>query len=526
MTKKFKPLLLSTELRNPTRFSNFLEVLYSQNNKELTRDLVKNVYLKLFEQGYYQPTRFSSELEKNEIKKRWDEGELLTSSQTNNLYELNPQRHGQKGFDYGWCSRWKTHYFIFKRLGFVNFTYQSDLEDPVNQSDSDNYKKYRSESLPLTFTDIGKKFIESNNESEKTALYINGFTKMQRGFLTEDLNKNIPLTLLLKTLKLLISVNDKGISNYELLIWGYWKNNNAEELFNSIMLFRKKFGSDPSFEQIEEFCRDEVQNGDIQRNLRRSGIIDNYKRYLHLTGLFTIRGAGRYLSISDSNIDIVNYLIDNYSDYIEFSNEEDYLSYLQTVDKKIIDLVTKKEISVPIRDYRLNELLEIFGIDLVKNELSNLTNYKDLSKNPIIKTLSDPKRLEFLTSIYLKSVYSNAEVKPNYIPDDEGIIQSFAPNSIGDIVVEFDNKNATLYEVTMKRGTVDQEQSIASCVRHLIELRKNFPYAKAVIIAPVIHQDTKLKVDMVCIRSDNDLNNGDVTAMTIDEFISVENSLT
>ena len=57
---------------------------------------------------------------------------------------------------------------------------------------------------------------------------------MKWTILTEDLNKNIPLTLLLKTLKLLIEENDKGISNYELLIWGHWKNNNADELFESI----------------------------------------------------------------------------------------------------------------------------------------------------------------------------------------------------------------------------------------------------------------------------------------------------
>ena len=306
---------------------------------------------------------------------------------------------------------------------------------------------------------------------------------------------------------------------YELLIWGHWKNNNADELFESIQTFRSRYGSDPSFEQIEEFCRNEVIEGDIKRNLRGSGYIDNYKRYLHLTGLFTIRGAGRYLSLNKDSIKVIDYLIKNYSDFIEFNNEDEYLNYLQKIDEKIVELVVDQEVTQPKRDHKLSEVYERFGQETIEKELINLINYKDYSSDPVIRTLDDPKRLEFLSSLFLFSKFPEAKVKPNYIPDDEGIIQSFAPNGIGDIVVEIDDENAILYEVTMKRGTVPQEQSIASAVRHLIELREDFPSAIAIIIAPTIHFDTMLKVDMVPSRSYIDLEQGTIQALTIEEFV-------
>ena len=88
-------------------------------------------------------------------------------------------------------------------------------------------------------------------------------------------------------------------------------------------------------------------------------------------------------------------------------------------------------------------------------------------------------------------------------------------------MVEIDDENAILYEVTMKRGTVPQEQSIASAVRHLIELREDFPSAIAIIIAPTIHFDTMLKVDIWFLHAlyiDLGLK-GVIQALTIEEFV-------
>mgnify|MGYP001210122679 CR=1 FL=1 len=520
MNAKFKPLLLATEIRNPARFTDFLESLSVHDGKILNKETIKDVYLDLFSKGIYRPTRFETPEFKESIKEKWNSGELLTSDESEKLYRLNPQRHGQKGFDYGWCSRWKTHYFIFKRLGFIDFTYQHDLTEPSRSTDIENYERYRKNSIPITFTDIGKRFIETDNEFEKTALYINGFVKMHRSFLTKDLNKNVPLTLLLRTLKLLMEEHDKGISNDELLIWSHWKNNNEEELFESIQIFRSRYGSNPSFEQIEEYCRNEVQEGDISRDLRGSGIVDNYKRYLHLTGLFTIRGAGRYLSLSKDSNKVIDYLINNYSNFIEFNDEREYLNYLQEIDEEIVNLVISQEIFQPQRDYKLNELFEKFGKETIEYELRNIINYSDRSRNEELRTIVDWKRLEFLSSLFLFSKFPDAEVKPNYIPDDEGIISEVAPGGLGDIVVEIDNENATLYEVTTKRGTAAQHQTVTATVRHLIELKEDFPNAKAKIIAPVIHDDTLYNVDFACLHKRNDLKLGDIEALTIDEFIS------
>ena len=65
----------------------------------------------------------------------------------------------------------------------------------------------------------------------------------RNGLIIYEKNKNRPLPLLLRALKKIIEIDDKGVSKFELLIWGYWKNNNPDELVNAIVKFREKYGS-------------------------------------------------------------------------------------------------------------------------------------------------------------------------------------------------------------------------------------------------------------------------------------------
>ena len=48
------------------------------------------------------------------------------------------------------------------------------------------------------------------------------------------------------------------------------------------------------------------------------------------------------------------------------------------------------------------------------------------SKDELLKLLSHPTRLEFLTSLAIKSKYRHLKINPNYPTDDEGIPTSTA----------------------------------------------------------------------------------------------------
>ena len=123
-------------------------------------------------------TRYGTDEFKELIYEKWNTGETLTLQESEKIYKLNPQRHGQAGFSKGWSSRFHTHYFIFKRFGFVEFTYQNDLEEPERIRRRKNYKEYRRNSIPLTFTEAGKEICDINTTIVKRQLYINGFVRM------------------------------------------------------------------------------------------------------------------------------------------------------------------------------------------------------------------------------------------------------------------------------------------------------------------------------------------------------------
>ena len=68
---------------------------------------------------------------------------------------------------------------------------------------------------------------------------------------------------------------------------------------------------------------------------------DEFIRKMRITGLFTLRGAGRFLDINKNRSEICEYIIKNYSkiqDY-ELHNSEDvdkYFNYTSKIDDKFL----------------------------------------------------------------------------------------------------------------------------------------------------------------------------------------------
>lgn len=122
------------------------------------------------------------------------------------------------------------------------------------------------------------------------------------------LNDNIPLILLAQVIKLLNanpeyrteSGKTKGIARHELPLLIFWKDNNAESLYNRIVQLRNEYAYSPSEEHICDICINEIMNGfkEFKQKSIMSEYPDEFIRKMRITGLFSLRGAGRFLDIN------------------------------------------------------------------------------------------------------------------------------------------------------------------------------------------------------------------------------------
>ena len=233
---KYKPLLFTTTLRNPERLKWFLGVLKEYDGQILNDELAGKIAGEIIRIGLYTPTNLSAN-----IRKKIKAKEPLTDQEVAKVLKKNPQNHKEAGFSKGWPSRFDTWFKIAKELGFV--FYKSGEK--------------------IRFSEIGLKLVDSEHPEFEQQAFLNAFVKYQSNSPFRRVrNENVPLILLLETIKKLNSdkdFNDAGISKFELPLVIYWKDNNAEKLYQRIKKLRKDFRYSPSWEVITEICRDEIR---------------------------------------------------------------------------------------------------------------------------------------------------------------------------------------------------------------------------------------------------------------------------
>ena len=320
----FKPLLFTTTVRNPERTKRLLNLLSKFNTKVLTSELAEEIIAELIKYGVYRPMKIS-----DVIKEKWStskKGEfseiLLTDKEVQEVLINNPQRHKEAGFEKGWASRFATYFDFAKELGFVYFW----------------------SGVKIEFSEIGLKLANSiqvdvkgdnilvsepHPEFEQQAFLL-ALAKYQRNNpFIRVLNDNVPLILLLQTINKLNAdkdFNGAGILKLEIPLVLYWKDNDAESLYQRIKKLRQDHGFDPSWEIITEICRDEIMEGsDIERD-NKSIMVDypdEFIRKMRLTGLISLRGAGRFIDVNKNEINKVNYVLENYSKYPTFQTEKE-----------------------------------------------------------------------------------------------------------------------------------------------------------------------------------------------------------
>lgn len=510
---KYKPLLFTTTVRNPKRMKGLLNVFSQFDGEILTDEKAEQIMGELIRCGLYRPRN-----QIQTVREKWKDTSrgnfstlILEDNEVKTMLENNPQNHKEAGFKKGWPSRFATEFDFAKELGFVFF----------RQND------------PIKFSKVGLKLANSIEVEEKDGLiivsevhpefeqqaFLHALAKYQRNNpFVRVLNENSPLVLLLQVIKKLNSdseYNGTGISRMEIPLIIFWKNNNAEELYQLIKKIRKKYRYEPPREVIVHICIHEILGGDFKKFNPKSVMIDypdEFIRKMRVTGLFSLRGRGRFLDINKKEQETVDYILEQYSDYEKYDTEEAYFEYMATVDEMLISFTIHAPDSIETNKY-LEKWAKTYSWDQIKEELLKLA-HKKLSKDDILKYLPDPVRLEFLVAIAIKSRFPKIEVVPHYSCDDEGVPTSTAGGDKGDIEC-FEESKGILVEVTMSGGRAQTLMEVWPIARHLEQFNERVENrGMCYFVAPSIFIDSERQIQFA--QKEYGLH---IVAKTLKEFL-------
>lgn len=469
---EYKPLLFTTTMRNPERLKDFLTVLAEYDGEILTNEIIDKVAKSLIQKGLYQPMKVSSV-----IKDKWKNEIELSESETEKVFSDNPQSHKEAGFEKGWPSRFDTWFKIAKELGFVWYWQNEEIK----------------------FSESGKMLLDKEKPENELMVFANAFAKYQRqNPFRRVLNKNVPLILLIQTIKFLNddpAYKGAGISRAEIPLLLCWQDDNAEDLYKEIKKLRKKHGYTPSNEVVLDLCYKLLNETKRDDNSILGDYPDDFIRKMRLTGLFSLRGGGRFIDINTKESATVDYILKKYISYKMFDTEKEFFEYIGQVDHDLISTLTVFKAPAKTTKAELEKWVNHYAWESIKNELLNLAQKKS-SSDDILKVIEQPLRLEFLTSLAILKKLPNVVVKPNFVSDDEGLPTSFASGGSPDIEC-LENKDTVLVEVTLLTGTQQHIRESFSIHRHLEEYVKRGTKSYSVFISPKSFIDTERYFDFI-----------------------------
>jgi len=513
---EYKPLLFTTTVRNPQRLKALLYIFAKFDKQILTDELATQIVCELIRYGLYRPMEQSKT-----IKDKWvttPKGEfaefLLTDKEVKYIFKHNPQDHKEAGFAKGYPSRFATFFDFAKELGFV----------------------YYQPNEPIEFSEIGKKFasiftveVENGNivvseehpEYEQQA-FLQAMAKSQRNNpFVRVLNENIPLILLLETIKKINAdpeSNNAGISRKELPLLIFWKDNNAEALYQRIKKLREEYRYNPSDEVIIDICTKEILPE--FKKFKPKSIVSEYPdefiRKMRLTGLISLRGAGRFIDINHNEDERVEYVLSHYSHYQKYETERAYFDYMAQIDENLF-AISPIVLDTTHSEKLLQNWVTTYDWNSIKSELNILSTRSRTSKDEVLKFLPNPVRLEFLTALAIKSKMPEIRVIPNYPCDDEGLPTSTA-GGIGDQgdIECFEKSNGILVEVTMSEGRVQTTMEVWPITRHLEAFQNKYTSnSQCIFIAPSIFKDSERQIAYV-----KHTDNLTIRPYKIDDFVS------
>ncbi len=528
---EYKPLLYTTTMRNPGRLKYMLYVLNKFDGQILNNNLATKICGETIRYGLFRPTKRIPE----SVQNKWSttpKGEfsdyILTDNELQLVLDNNDSTkwedikgHKEAGFGRGWPSRFATIFDLTKELGLAYFW----PNEPIYISSLGHHliKSIEVEIEPSS------SFITCDvaHPEYEQQVFMQALAKSQRkNPFVRVLNDNIPLILLLQTIKKLNadpSQNGCGISRRELPLLIFWKDNNADALYRRIVDLRKEYRYDPSDEVVIDICIDEIMEGDFKEFDPKSIMVDypdEFIRKMRMTGLFSLRGAGRFLDINKNENETVDYILANYTQYKHYTDEREYFDYMAELDTNLIQISTQPS-TISNSEKLLDEWLDVYTWNVIKKELFNLSSRKN-SIDSVLKLLAAPSRLEFLTALAIKSRMPGVRVVPNYSCDDTGLPTSTAGGNKGDIEC-YEQQNRILVEVTMSTGRNQTIMEVWPIERHLEDFQKEIK-AQCIFIAPSIFRDSLQQIHFVKFQSKG---KKEIRPFAINDFVDyLENAQT
>lgn len=494
----YKPLLFTTTMRNPQRIKAMLWVLKKYDGQILDDTLATEIVGETIRYGLYRPMKKSESIKVKWLNTPKGEfgNELLSDSEVMFMIANNPQEHKEAGFERGYPSRFATIFDFAKELGFVYFTPGKPIEF---SSIGDKLASV----LDVSIDENGGIAVKEVHPEYEQQAFLHAMCKSQRANpFVKVLNDNVPLILLLQVLKKINSDprwNGKGVTRKELPLFIFWKNNDAEALYQRICALREEYRYNPSDEVIIDICRKEIMEGKMKKFDPASVITeypDEYIRKMRITGLISLRGAGRFIDLNHNEDDRINYVLEKYSTYPKFSNERDYFNYMANVDENLF-AIEPIHVSPSQSEDLLKAWVNEINWPTIKTELEVLAKRGRTSDHQVLKFIPAPARLEFLSALAIKSQMPNVRVIPNYVCDDTGLPTSTAGGGIGDIEC-IENANGILVEVTMAEGRQQTMMEIWPISRHLKEFKDKYTQnSQCVFIAPSIFSDSQKQINYV-----------------------------
>ena len=282
----------------------------------------------------------------------------------------NPQKHKEAGFDWGYPSRFATIFDFAKELGLVYFW----PNEPIFFSE---IGKMMSEVYSVETSGDGQIFVTEEHPEYEQMVFLHAMAKSQRrNPFVKVLNDNIPLVLLLQTIKKLNAdpdFNGCGIARHELPLLIFWKNNDAEALYQRIKELRREYRYSPSDEVIVDICVEEIMEGKLKK-FKPKSIMDEYPdefiRKMRATGLVSLRGAGRFIDINHNEDAKVEYVLEHYSSYTSYAaaTEREYFDYMAEVDTGLLE-IRAVQVSASQSEALLLDWVNQYNWDQIKMEL-------------------------------------------------------------------------------------------------------------------------------------------------------------
>lgn len=512
---EYKPLLYTTTMRNPGRLKYMLYILNQFEGRILDDELATEICGETIRYGLYRPMKKLAS-----VQQKWqtsDQGEfseeLLTDQEVELMIRNNPQSHKEAGFAKGWPSRFATIFDLTKELGLA---WYKPGEPIVISSLAHHLLKSIVVDINEAENFVSYEVVHPEYEQQ---VFLQAFAKSQRrNPFVRVLNDNVPLILLLQTIRKLNAdpaQNGCGILRRELPLLIFWKNNDADALYRRIVELRREHRYDASDEVIIDICIDEIMEGCF-KEFKPKSIMDEYPdefvRKMRMTGLFSLRGAGRFIDINRNEDATVDYILQHYSSYSHYTDEREYFDYMAELDANLVHM-TAQPIRVNNSERLLDEWLTVYSWSIIKNELSNLSARRN-STDSVLKLLNAPSRLEFLTALAIKSKMPDVRVVPNYCCDDTGLPTSTAGGNKGDIEC-YERQNGVLVEVTMATGRTQTMMEVWPIERHLDEFQRERK-AQCIFVAPSIFSDSRRQIEFVTFQSHGKKKN---RAFAIDDLI-------